>query len=294
MIRSMTGYGGAKGLSGKLEISVEIKSVNNRFLDCGVKLPRLYSYAEESIKAHVQSYISRGKVDIYVSIDSSDADDVTIKLNTPLLNAYNEAFKQMREEYGIGGEMKIADYCRINDLFIIEKKETDAETFTTDLAAIVKEALSAFNAMREREGQKLAGDILSKLDEIERLRGLIAIRSPLAVADYREKLLKRMKEVLSGVNADEARILTEAALFADKTAVDEELVRLESHIAQIREMFQSGSGTGVGRKLDFIIQELNREANTIGSKCGDLEMTKCVVDLKAEIEKIREQAQNIE
>jgi uncharacterized protein (TIGR00255 family) len=163
-----------------------------------------------------------------------------------------------------------------------------------DLAAVVSEALSAFNAMREKEGEKLALDIEVKLDEIDRLRRLIAARSPLAVADYREKLLKRMNEALSGASVDEARILSEAAIFADKTAVDEELVRLESHTNQIRELLKSGNGAGVGRKLDFIVQELNREANTIGSKSSDLEMTRLVVDLKSEIEKIREQAQNIE
>lgn len=294
MIRSMTGYGGAKGLSGKLEISVEIKSVNNRFLDCGVKLPRLYSFAEESVKALVQSQVQRGKVDVYINIDSSKADDVTVKLNAPLLEGYKEAFKRMNEEFQIGGQMDVTGYSRISDIFIIEKKEVDAQAFTADLGAVVSQALSAFNSMREREGGRLKEDILLKLEGIARIRQLILKRSPQAVAEYREKLLKRMKEVLEGADIDEARILTEAALFADKTDVDEELVRLASHISQIRELFTSGSHSGIGRKLDFIVQELNREANTIGSKCSDLEITKLVVDLKSEIEKIREQAQNIE
>ncbi len=294
MIRSMTGYGAAKGSSGKLEISVEIKSVNNRYLDCTVKLPRLYSFAEEKIKALVQSAAARGKIDVYISVDSSKADDVSIRLNTPLLSAYAEAFGRMKEEFGISGEMSISDYSRLSDLFIIEKKEIDNELFTRDLAAVVSDALSSFNAMREKEGEKLALDIAVKLGEIDRLRRLIAARSPLAVADYREKLLNRMHEALSGIAVDEARILAEAAIFADRTAVDEELVRLESHISQIRELLKSGNGAGVGRKLDFILQELNREANTIGSKSGDLEMTRLVVDLKSEIEKIREQAQNLE
>jgi uncharacterized protein (TIGR00255 family) len=294
MIRSMTGYGGAKGLSGKLEISVEIKSVNNRFLDCGVKLPRLYSFAEESVKALVQSQVQRGKVDVYINIDSSKADDVTVKLNAPLLEGYKEAFKRMNEEFQIGGQMDVTGYSRISDIFIIEKKEVDAQAFTADLGAVVSQALSAFNSMREREGGRLKEDILLKLEGIARIRQLILKRSPQAVTEYREKLLKRMKEVLEGADIDEARILTEAALFADKTDVDEELVRLASHISQIRELFTSGSHSGIGRKLDFIVQELNREANTIGSKCSDLEITKLVVDLKSEIEKIREQAQNIE
>ncbi|NMA38245.1 MAG: DUF1732 domain-containing protein, partial [Papillibacter sp.] len=185
-------------------------------------------------------------------------------------------------------------YSRISDIFIIEKKEVDAQAFTADLGAVVSQALSAFNSMREREGGRLKEDILLKLEGIARIRELILKRSPQAVAEYREKLLKRMREVLEGADIDEARILTEAALFADKTDVDEELVRLASHISQIRELFTSGSHSGIGRKLDFIVQELNREANTIGSKCSDLEITKLVVDLKSEIEKIREQAQNIE
>ncbi len=294
MIRSMTGYGGAKGLSGKLEISVEIKSVNNRFLDCGVKLPRLYSFAEESVKALVQSQVQRGKVDVYINIDSSKADDVTVKLNAPLLEGYKEAFKRMNEEFQIGGQMDVTGYSRISDIFIIEKKEVDAQAFTADLGAVVSQALSAFNSMREREGGRLKEDILLKLEGIARIRELILKRSPQAVAEYREKLLKRMREVLEGADIDEARILTEAALFADKTDVDEELVRLASHISQIRELFTSGSHSGIGRKLDFIVQELNREANTIGSKCSELEITKLVVDLNSEIEKIREQAQNIE
>jgi uncharacterized protein (TIGR00255 family) len=290
----MTGYGGAKGLSGKLEISVEIKSVNNRFLDCGVKLPRLYSFAEESVKALVQSQVQRGKVDVYINIDSSKADDVTVKLNAPLLEGYKEAFKRMNEEFQIGGQMDVTGYSRISDIFIIEKKEVDAQAFTADLGAVVSQALSAFNSMREREGGRLKEDILLKLEGIARIRELILKRSPQAVAEYREKLLKRMREVLEGADIDEARILTEAALFADKTDVDEELVRLASHISQIRELFTSGSHSGIGRKLDFIVQELNREANTIGSKCSELEITKLVVDLNSEIEKIREQAQNIE
>jgi uncharacterized protein (TIGR00255 family) len=294
MIKSMTGYGGAKGLSGKAEISVEIKSVNNRFLDCGVKLPRLYSFAEDTVKALVQAAVTRGKVDVYINIDTSKADDVTVKLNAALLGAYKDAFKRMNDEYQISGEVDVAGYSRISDIFIIEKKEIDAEVFVADLSAIINQALSSFNAMREREGERLKEDILQKLDLIQKIREQVLLRSPQAVADYRERLLKRMKEVLESANIDEARILTEAALFADKTDVDEELVRLGSHIYQIKELFKTGGSGGIGRKLDFIVQELNREANTIGSKCSDLEITKLVVDLKSEIEKIREQAQNIE
>jgi uncharacterized protein (TIGR00255 family) len=233
-------------------------------------------------------------VDIYIGIDSSKADDIIIRLNDALLAAYIKALKRMKEDYGVAGEAAVSDYLRIGDIFLTEKKEIDSEAFTADLAAVAEEALASFNLMRAKEGEKLAADIFLKLDEIERLRGLIAERYPAAAAEYREKLVRRMNEILAGANIDEARILTEAALFADKTAVDEELVRLESHIEQLRGLLGAGNGSGVGRKLDFIVQELNREANTIGSKCSDLEITRLVVDMKSEIEKIREQAQNIE
>lgn len=292
MISSMTGYGSAKGCIGKLEVSVELRSVNSRFLDCSVKIPRLYAFAEESIKAQIQSCVSRGKVDVYVNIDSSMADDVTIKLNEPLVEAYIEAFKKVSEKFGIENDVGMAALSRIPDVFIVEKHEIDAELFLKDLKIILGQALEGFNDMRRKEGEKLRSFILSRLDEIQRLTDEIEKRSPESVREYRKKLENRMAEMLASTTIDEARILTEAAIFADKVAINEELVRLSSHIAQIRSLLESGQG--VGRKLDFIVQELNREANTIGSKCSDLDITHMVVDLKAEIEKIREQAQNIE
>lgn len=292
MIYSMTGYGSGDGLSGKTALHVELKSVNNRFLDCSVRLPRSCSFAEEKVKSLVQSYIGRGKVDVFITVDSSQEDEVQVKLNEPLLRAYKQAVEEMKRKFLIPDDMAAAAYSRIPDVFVLEKKELDQEAFLTDLIVVVEEALDAICAMRAREGDRLAADLSRKLDELEAMRQTVAARSPETVKEYREKLLARMQEVLGTAGIDESRILTEAALFADKVAVDEELVRLDSHIRQFRDLLKAGGA--VGRKLDFLIQELNREVNTIGSKCVDLEITKVVVEMKSTIEKIREQAQNIE
>jgi uncharacterized protein (TIGR00255 family) len=292
MINSMTGYGCAKGNIDKLELTIELKSVNNRFFDCSVKIPRLYAFAEDTVKTQVQSCVNRGKVDVFINIDSSKSNDVTIKLNEPLLEAYLSAFKVMSEKYAVVNDIGTAALSRLPDIFIIEKQEVDTDRFLKGLREILGQALESFNAMRAEEGKKLNAFLETRLSEIERISAQIEERSPQSVADYRMKLEARMAEVLANTSIDEARILTEAAIFADKVAISEELVRLSSHISQARMLLQSGQG--VGRKLDFIVQELNRESNTIGSKCSDLVITRMVVDLKAEIEKIREQAQNIE
>lgn len=292
MIYSMTGYGSGDGISGKTALHVELKSVNNRFLDCAVRLPRSCSFAEEQVKSLVQARIGRGKVDVFVTVDSSGEDDVQVRLNEPLLRAYRQAVEEMREKYLIPDDMGAAAYSRIPDVFILEKKELDQDVFLADLSKTVTEALDALCAMRAREGERLKTDLLGKLEELEAMRRTVAARSPETVREYREKLLARMQEVLGTAGIDESRILTEAALFADKVAVDEELVRLDSHLRQFRDLLNTGGA--VGRKLDFLIQELNREVNTIGSKCVDLDITKTVVEMKSTIEKIREQAQNIE
>ena len=292
MIYSMTGYGSADGLSGKTALHVELKSVNNRFLDCSVRLPRSVVFAEESVKNQVQARIGRGKVDVFVTVDSSQEDDVQVTLNEPLLRAYKQAVEKMGLDFLIPNDMGAAAYSRIPDIFILEKKELDREVFLKDLTDTVSAALDAICAMRAREGERLKADLLGKLAELEDLRRAVLARSPETVREYREKLLARMREVLDTAGIDESRILTEAALFADKVAVDEELVRLDSHFRQFRDLLDSGGA--VGRKLDFLIQELNREVNTIGSKCVDLEITKTVVEMKSVIEKIREQAQNLE
>jgi len=292
MIKSMTGYGGAKGASGKIDISVEVKGVNNRYHDCTVKIPRVFASFEETLKSIVQKHISRGKVDVFVTIDSSNADDVEIRLNRPLAEAYISAFTAMTSEYGLVGGFSAIDLARLPDVLHAEKREADAEKLCADISTVLEEALTGFDEMRTREGEKLCRDIAARLDAIESLTVLAEEISPRSVADYRKKLEARMQEVLQSACIDEARILTEAAIFADRVSISEETVRLRSHIAQLREMLPSGES--VGRKIDFLVQEFNREANTIGSKGNDAEMSRLVVDMKAEIEKIREQAQNIE
>jgi len=292
MIKSMTGYGAAKGASGKIEISVEIKSVNNRYLDCTIKLPRVYSSFEESLKSIIQKKISRGKVDVFVMIDSSNADDVEIKLNRPLAEAYLSAIRDLTGEYALSGNITAIELSRFPDVLQAVKRETDQDQLCADITLILEEAVSGFNAMRTREGERLFRDIASRLDEIDRLTDSAEEISPRSVSEYRKKLEIRMQEVLQTAEVDQQRILTEAAIFADRVAINEETVRLRSHIAELRKMLESPEP--VGRKIDFLVQEFNREANTIGSKGNDAEMSRLIVDLKAEIEKIREQAQNIE
>ena len=292
MIKSMTGYGGAKGESGKIEISVELKSLNNRYLDCTIKLPRMFISFEEALKSTVQRFISRGKVDVFITIDSSKASDVEIKINRPLVEAYLTALKAISDEHGLSGDIKAVELTRFPDVLQAEKREADTDALLSDIGKTLEEALAGFNEMRIREGEKLKGDITARLHEIERLTAMAEECSPRSVVEYRNKLETRMKEVLENSEIDEARILTEAAVFADRVAINEELVRLKSHIAQLREMLESEEP--VGRKMDFLVQEFNREANTIGSKGNDAEMARIIVNLKSEIEKIREQAQNIE
>ena len=292
MIKSMTGYGSAKGVSGKTEITIEVKSVNSRFLDCTFKMPRVLSAIEETLKTIVQTHVIRGKVDIYISVDSSKSDDIDIKLNRPLAEAYLAVFKTMSEEYALSKTVSVMDLARLPDVLQAEKREADLGQLGEDMSGILKEALLGFDDMRVREGQKLSSNILQRLDEIERLTKLTEEISPRSVAEYRAKLEMRMREVLQTAEVDDSRLLTEAAIFADRVAINEETVRLHSHIAQLRDMLESHDA--VGRKIDFLVQEFNREANTIGSKGNDGEMARVIVDLKAEIEKIREQAQNIE
>ncbi|MBR0062613.1 MAG: YicC family protein [Oscillospiraceae bacterium] len=292
MIKSMTGYGSAKGTSGKLKITVELRSVNNRFLDCSVRIPRVYTALEDMIKAQVGKSISRGKVDVFVTIDFSEADDVEIVVNESVAEAYVNAVRKLSEKYSLPNDLTALSLAKMQDVLSVQKAETDMDSLGRDISAILAEAIADFDAMRSREGAKLREDVLNHLNEVERLRNLAVERSPKTVSEYREKLLKRMREVLDGAAVDESRIVTEAALFADKTAVDEETVRLESHISQLRSFMEASAP--IGRKVDFLVQEFNREANTIGSKGNDVEMARIVVDLKSEIEKIREQIQNIE
>ena len=291
----MTGYGRAKKTLSNRDITVEVRSVNNRYLDCTVKLPRAYIFAEDAIKGRVQKAISRGKVDVFVTIDSTGADEEVVVVNEGLARSYLEALRKLYEIDGgnyLQKQSYAADLARIPDVLTVTKAEEDLESVGADICEVLDEALASYNQMRATEGKKLAEDIGGRLTTIETLTGMVEERSPETVREYREKLTARMQEVLQSTTIDEARILTEAAIYADKIAVDEETVRLRSHVSQLRDMLLSDEP--MGRKMDFLIQEVNRESNTIGSKCNDVAIARDVVALKAEVEKIREQVQNIE
>ena len=292
MVKSMTGYGRARQTRNGRDITVEVRSVNNRYLDCTVKIPRTYIFAEDAVKTRVQKAVSRGKVDVFVTIDATAADETVVAVNEPLARGYYDALSRLKEMFSLEGELSAAVLAKFPDVLTVTKAEEDLECVSGDICAVLDEALAAYNAMRAVEGDKLREDIAGRVTTIETVVGKVEERSPQTVAAYREKLTARMQEVLQSTTIDESRILTEAAIFADKIAVDEETVRLRSHIAQLRTMLQSEQP--VGRKLDFLIQEVNRECNTIGSKCNDLTIAQDVVDMKAEVEKIREQVQNIE
>jgi len=292
MIKSMTGYGGAKGVCEGLGITIELKSVNNRYLDCSVRLPRNFLFCEETIKSLVGEHISRGKVDVFVTVDSTGAEDIVVTVNEALARGYLEAFSAIAEKFSLPGEVTSVTVAKMPDVLSVEKKEADKDALSAGISAIMSEALAVYDDMRAREGAKLHEDVAARLVTIENLVSEVEEKSPQTVEAYRERLYKKMNEVLSGATVDEQRILTEAAIFADKVAVDEETVRLRSHISQMREMLAGGSP--IGRKMDFLIQEFNREANTIGSKCTNSDISKIVIEIKSEIEKIREQIQNIE
>ena len=293
MIKSMTGYGRARQMLHKRDITVEVRSVNNRYLDCTVKMPRMYTFAEDAIKSCVQKAISRGKVDVFITVDASAADVAKVTVNRELAAGYVSALRELAEVCGsenvqVGPET----LSRFPDVLTVTKADEDLESVSADLCAVLEEALAAYNTMRAVEGAKLAEDIGNRLTAIETYTGQVEERSPQTVAEYRAKLTARMQEVLQSTTIDAQRILTEAAIYADKVAVDEETVRLRSHVAQLRTMLASDEP--MGRKMDFLIQEVNRESNTIGSKCNDVAIAQVVVNLKAEVEKMREQVQNIE
>ena len=292
MVKSMTGYGRAVETVNGREFTVEIRSVNNRYLDCTVKLPRSFSFAEEAVKAAVKAAVSRGKVDVYISVRSETEADVQVTLNKPVLEGYLAAMRQMVTDYGVHDDISVSTLSRMNDIFVVDKPKADEDQLKADLLSVVDKALTAYDAMRITEGLALENDLRSRANTILELVAQVEEQNPKTVSDYRKRLEEKMREVLENKSIDESRILTEAAIFADKVAVDEETVRLRSHLEQMDEMLR-GNG-GIGRKLDFLLQEMNREANTTGSKCTDVKVARIVVDIKAELEKIREQTQNIE
>ena len=292
MVKSMTGYGRARQERNGRNITVEVRSVNNRYLDCTVKMPRAYIFAEDAMKALVQKYISRGKVDVFVTVDAVTADQTVVQVNEPLARSYYQALSRLREMFSLEDELSASTLARFPDVLAVTKAEEDLEMISADICAVLEEALTAHRQMRSVEGEKLFSDIAGRADTIESIVAKVEERSPQTVSEYRARLEAKMREVLQSTTIDESRILTEAAIFADKIAVDEETVRLRSHLSQLRTMLSGDEP--VGRKLDFLIQEVNRECNTIGSKCNDLAIARDVVNMKAEVEKIREQVQNIE
>ena len=296
LIKSMTGYGRAVETVNGREFTVEIRSVNNRYLDCTVKLPRMVSFGEDAVKQAVKQAVSRGKVDVFITVKSESAEDTKISLNTAVLEGYLAAMRQMAEQYGpqygMCNDISISTVSRLPEVFTMEKPEVDEEQLLADLMGVVNAALKGYNAMRCTEGAALDADLRSRGETILNLVSQVEQGNAQTVIDYRTRLENKLREVLENTAIDESRILTEAAIFADKVAVDEETVRLRSHLQQMNTMLDGGGA--VGRKLDFLLQEMNREANTIGSKCTDVRLARIVVDIKAELEKIREQTQNIE
>lgn len=289
---SMTGYGSAKGSVEGQEITVELKSVNNRYLDCSVRLPRNFLFAEDTVKQAVSAGVSRGKVDVFVSAQASQDSGTVVSVNEELARGYRDAVARIAETLGLESGLNAFSLARFPDVLTVERRELDKDKAAAALSEITAKAVEEFNAMREREGERLRRDMLGKLETIEGLVSVVEERSPQTVKEYRERLEARLRDILADRSLDEQRVITEAAIFADRTAVDEETVRLRSHIAQFRTMLEEGSP--IGRKMDFLVQEFNRESNTIGSKCSDASLAKVVVNLKSEIEKIREQLQNVE
>lgn len=289
---SMTGYGSTKGSVEGQEITVELKSVNNRYLDCSVRLPRNFLFAEDTVKQAVSAGVSRGKVDVFVSAQASQDSGTVVSVNEELARGYRDAVARIAETLGLESGLNAFSLARFPDVLTVERRELDKDKAAAALSEITAKAVEEFNAMREREGERLRRDMLGKLETIEGLVSVVEERSPQTVKEYRERLEARLRDILADRSLDEQRVITEAAIFADRTAVDEETVRLRSHIAQFRTMLEEGSP--IGRKMDFLVQEFNRESNTIGSKCSDASLAKVVVDLKSEIEKIREQLQNVE
>ncbi|MBR6772376.1 MAG: YicC family protein [Clostridia bacterium] len=288
----MTGYGRSQGIYGNKTVTVELKSVNNRFLDCSVRCPKVYMYLEEPVKADIKaSGVSRGKVDVFIGIEYA-AGDVSVSVNEQAAAMYIENISSLADKFELKNDISAMRIATLPDVFTVAKIEEDRDELLAQVREVLGNALAAYNAMREEEGGRLASDIIEKGNSIGNMKNSVAERMPKIVADYRARLTAKMTEVLGESGVTEQRILAEAAIFADRTATDEETVRLTSHLVQLSEILSAGGA--VGRKLDFLVQEINREINTIGSKANDLEVTGLVLEMKCELEKIREQIQNLE
>ncbi len=292
MAYSMTGYGRQRMLAGGKDISFEIKAVNSRYLDLNIKLGRLYNPLEERIKQLVSARVARGKVDVYLSVTNTEGDGTTLALNKDYLEAYLALMTRIKNEYGVAGEISLDMVSSKNDVFTVTRADEDMEAVWALIKPVAEAALDEFCAMRRTEGAKLVADIKEHAAETAALRATIKELAPAAVEGAKQKMLARIRELLEGANPDEGRLITECAIFADKADINEELARLESHFAQL-DTILSEEGS-IGRKLGFLVQEINREVNTIGSKSSDVNIARAVVAAKSEIEKIREQIQNIE
>ncbi len=292
MIKSMTGYGRHREVIDGRDILCEVKSVNSRYLDTNIKLGRLYNALEDTVKQYASSRVSRGKMDIYVSIDNIAGDDNGLAVNEKFLESYVALLRDIKSKYALGGDVTIQTVAARNEVFVTTRPEEDTDAAGKALLIVMEKAFDGFTAMREAEGQKLKADLLSHLSVLENIRAKIVERAPESVKENNEKMKERIRELLDGANYDEARLLTECAIFADKADISEELARLDSHFDQFKKILDEN--VPVGRKLDFLVQEMNREVNTIGSKCNDSEIARQVIEAKSYIEKIREQIQNIE
>ena len=292
MIKSMTGYGRAQAAVDGLNITVELKSVNNRYFDFSSRIPRNYGFLEEKLKKLFMASLSRGKFECYVTVEALEESDTVIEVNKPLLKSYLDAYRTIEAEFGIENDIGVSDVVKVPDVLLVRKQAADEEKIWNAVSEVASQALDSFIAMRLAEGERLAEDISSRLDLLLESVAYVEERSPETVKEYNEKLIARINELIADAHIDEQRILTEAAIFADKVAVAEETVRLRSHIDQMRLFLKSEEA--IGKKMDFLVQEMNREANTIGSKASDVGIAGKVVNIKAEIEKIREQVQNIE
>jgi TIGR00255 family protein len=288
----MTGFGRCEEVINGRDIIIEIKSVNHRYFEFSSRITRGYGFLDEKLKSYLQSKISRGKIDVYAFIETMEDTDAQVLVNHSLAAGYVNALRELAQRYSLRDDISVGTVSRYSDIFTVHKAPEDEQIIWDSVRQVTDQALAAFLKMREIEGERLKADVLQRAETILQTVGKIEERSPQTVSEYQQKLTQKLTELLSDSNIDEQRILTETAIFADKIAVSEETVRLRSHFEQFSNMLNSNEA--IGRKLDFIVQEMNREANTIGSKCIDSQIAYMVVDIKAEIEKIREQIQNIE
>lgn len=292
MIKSMTGFGRCEIMEGSRKYTVEMKSVNHRYLDVSIKMPKKLYMFESAIRSELKNYASRGKVDIFITLEDFSESNAVVKYNRELAREYMSYLEEMAEEFHLDNDVRVSALSRYPEVFTMEEAQTDEEELWKELRKAFQGAAEQFVASRVAEGEQLRADLIEKLDGMLEKVSFIEVRSPQIVKEYREKLESKVQELLGDVKVDEARLLTEVAIFADKSCVDEEIVRLKSHVATTKATLISGGD--IGRKLDFIAQEMNREANTTLSKSNDLEISNCAIELKTEIEKVREQIQNIE